>query len=345
LFVLQVGDTSKARKGTGWDRIRQLFRFVDPVWFERRLHTGLSSGEGVIWEVRDPIIKRVKGEEETVDDGITDKRLMIVETEFAGALRVMRREGNILSRLLRDAWDRGNLATLTKNSPARATGACVSIVGHITSTELRSSLDQTEMANGFANRFLFACVRRSQLLPFGGSLDDGAISEMVGWIKNAVTSAKNIKQVSFSREAAEGWVAAYPVLSGERPGLLGALTARAEAQVVRLAMLYALWDRANIITLQHLMAAMAVWEYCQASVEYLFGDTLGDPVGDTILGALRQSQNGLTRTEISALFHRHESADRIARALQDLERHGLARWGSSTDGTGRPTERWYTVKV
>jgi hypothetical protein len=53
--------------------------------------------------------------------------LAIVESEFAGALTVARRDGNILSRVLRDAWDRGDLATLTKSSPARATGAHVSL--------------------------------------------------------------------------------------------------------------------------------------------------------------------------------------------------------------------------
>jgi hypothetical protein len=128
----------------------------------------LSSGEGVIWEVRDQIIKMAKeGKgagaslvEEVVDHGVPDKRLLVIESEFSGALRVMQREGNILSRVLRDAWDRGDLATMTKNSPARATGAGISIVGHITAAELRECLDRTDMANGFANRFLFACVRR-----------------------------------------------------------------------------------------------------------------------------------------------------------------------------------------
>ena len=54
------------------------------------------------------------------DPGVPDKRLMIVESEFAGTLTVARRDGNILSRVLRDGWDRGDLATLTKSSPARA---------------------------------------------------------------------------------------------------------------------------------------------------------------------------------------------------------------------------------
>jgi hypothetical protein len=151
LFVLKVGDSSKARKGTGEDRTSFLFRKVDESWAERRLHTGLSSGEGVIWEVRDPIVKLVKDGkstgaamiEETLDPGIEDKRLLVIESEFAGALRVMQREGNILSRVLRDAWDKGSLATMTKNSPARATGACVSVIGHITATELRQCLDKT----------------------------------------------------------------------------------------------------------------------------------------------------------------------------------------------------------
>src|SRR3954451_9402831 len=75
LFVLKVGDSAKARKGTGEDRTFSLFRHVDERWAERRIHTGLSSGEGVIWEVRNPTIKMVsegKGEaavmvEQTVD--------------------------------------------------------------------------------------------------------------------------------------------------------------------------------------------------------------------------------------------------------------------------------------
>lgn len=42
LFVLKVGDSSKARKGTGEGRVLSLFRNVDEEWASRRLHTGLS---------------------------------------------------------------------------------------------------------------------------------------------------------------------------------------------------------------------------------------------------------------------------------------------------------------
>ncbi len=80
-------------------------------WDKYHVETGLSSGEGLIWLVRDPIHKREmigKGKdieyvEVIADPGVADKRLMVVESEFANVLRQMGREGNILSRVLRDA--------------------------------------------------------------------------------------------------------------------------------------------------------------------------------------------------------------------------------------------------
>jgi hypothetical protein len=148
-------------------------------------------------------------------------------------------------------------------------------------------------------------------------------------------------------DAAEVWRAIYSDLSTDRPGLLGALTARAEAQVVRLATLYALWAGLDRIDLDHLMAAEAIEDFCRKSVEYVFGDMLGDPVGDTILDALRAAGlHGLTRTEIMNLFSRNISAGQIARALGELARRGLAaqRRGTSTSAGGKPPEIWMAVQ-
>jgi hypothetical protein len=279
--------------------------------------------------------------EEVVDDGVADKRLMIIESEFAGALRVMQREGNILSRVLRDAWDRGDLATLTKNSPNRATGAMVSVIGHITAAELRECLDRTEMANGFGNRFLFACARRSKFLPFGGHLSEDDVIAMAQRVIPALAHARAVRRVTMSAQAADGWRAIYRELSGDRPGLLGSLTARAEAQVVRLATGYALWGGRAMIGLADLMAAMAIWEFCQKSVQYIFGDALGDQTADTILAALRGAgADGLTRSDISALFSRNMPANQIARALGELDRRNLAARSQGHSTTGRPPEIW-----
>ena len=129
LFVVTSGATSKGRKGTALGRIRQLMAIAAPDWERDNIQTGLSSGEGVIFHVRDPISTLGKdGTTEQVDAGVTDKRLMLVTEEFAGALRVMERAGNTLSPVLRDAWGTSKLQTLTKNSPIKATDSHISII-------------------------------------------------------------------------------------------------------------------------------------------------------------------------------------------------------------------------
>ena len=236
-------------------------------WYGDRTKGGLSSGEGFISEVRDEIKKWNAKEEtwETIDPGVIDKRLMVIEPEFAGVLAVVERHGNTLSPLMRKAWDGGILSTMTRNAPLRATGAHISIVGHITVDELRARLTRTDTANGFANRFLFMLVKRSTvLLPFGGdALGDIVIAALGGRLKEAVEAAASIGRVGWTNAAANAWKTVYPQLSRGQPGLLGAVTSRAEAQCVRLALIYALLDGATNIDLPHIKAALAVWEYCR----------------------------------------------------------------------------------
>lgn len=154
-------------------------RAADPRWVDERVLNGLSSGEGLIHAVRDPVVSRDKtGEKVVLDDGVEDKRLLVMEPELAGVLKVMSREGNTLSPVIRQAWDEGTLQTLTKNSPTRATDAHVSIVGHVTKAELLRHLTETEAANGFANRFLWLLVKRSKELPFGGALHEEDTSSL-----------------------------------------------------------------------------------------------------------------------------------------------------------------------
>jgi Protein of unknown function (DUF3987) len=310
---------------------------------------GLSSGEGLVSEVRDERKEWNKKEdrEETVDPGVADKRLMVTEAEFAGALAVMERHGNTLSSVIRDAWDGRRLGFMTKHTALAATGAHISIVGHITEDELRANLTRTDMASGLANRFLFACVRRSKHLPFGGNLDEATIGELASRVAQAIERAKDVGRVTMTEAARQEWAAVYEDLSADQPGLLGAITARAEAQVVRLALIYALLDcpaRGEVqISVKHLDAAIAVWEYCEASAAHIFGNALGDPVADEILRALRHAgKGGMTRTAIRDLFGRHRSADRVGQALALLLTSGRARTESKTTA-GRPSELWFAV--
>ena len=239
-------------------------------------------------------------------------------------LKVLAREGNTLSAIVRQAWDGEPLQTIVRNDPLRATAAHIGIVGHITRDELLRYLTATELANGFANRFLLIAVKRSKLLPFGGALDGAQFAELRDAVRLALRFAQEHRPISFDDVARERWIEIYEQLSTARPGLAGAATARAEAHTVRLALIYALLDLSERIRPEHLEAALAVWRYSAASAAWIFGDALGDPTADELWSAAKERPTGLTRTEVSELFSRNKKRREIERALGVLEDAGTA---------------------
>jgi hypothetical protein len=327
LYAVVVGKSRGGRKGTAAAVARAPFARAFPQWFEERVVRGLSSGEGLIAQVRDRLTKSGKdGLEIVLDEGVTDKRLCIQEPEFGVVLRVMMREGNTLSAHLRAAWDGDNLAALTKN-PLRASAPHISILGQITPFELEQLLSGVDVSNGFANRFLWIHAHRAQSIPRARPPALTALNDVVAELHEAITFARSQGDpVDFDGQAGALWDYLYDGLVGENAvGLAAEVTSRGEAQVLRLALIYALLDRSTAIRIPHLAAAFAVWQYAEQSAYAIFGDKTGDTVADRILEALRQFPSGLSRTGISALFNRNQSAERLTTALRLLEGSGRLR--------------------
>lgn len=366
LFIVLVGESSKARKGSSWGHIQRLFQTIDADWV-RKITSGLSSGEGLIWAVRNEIIKRepirehkrvIDYQDVIADPGVTDKRLLVFEAEFASTLRVLGREGNTLSAVIRNAWDTGNLQTLTKNSQAKATGAHIALIAHITRHELLRYLTNTEAGNGFGNRFLWICVKRSKSLPFGGEIHKINFEPLIKLLSAAVKFASQVECIQWAEETRRLWAQIYPALSEGKPGLFGAMTARAEAYVTRLACIYALLDLSRLdldktesdklkveIEPEHLLAAVAVWDYAEDSARYIFqtamGDTLtGDELADDILSVLMTNPEGMTRTGIYNYFSHHKSSEQITTALDTFEALGKVR-KEIIPTEGRSAEVWF----
>lgn len=113
----------------------------------------------------------------------------------------MNREGNTLSTVIRDGWDHGSLHVMTKRDPLHVEGAHILLIGHVTREELKRGLSETESANGFANRFLWARSQRSKYLPEGAEISDEAISDLVKRLKSAVYAAGAIQQMKRDTEA------------------------------------------------------------------------------------------------------------------------------------------------
>jgi hypothetical protein len=319
-----------------------------PEWFENCLGTGLSSGEGLIDRVRDPRYKETEDGPELVDAGVSDKRLLVTESEFASPLTVMKRDGNTLSMVGRNAWDDKVLQTMTKNSPQKASHTHITIIGHVTKSELLKHLTEEKLGYGIANRFMFFLVRRMNILPRGGGKSP-ITEDQIERLQKAIKFGSVEREIALSGEdengicAIELWDELYPDLSEGKPGLFGACISRAEAQVRRLATIYAVLDCSEEVRCAHLLAGLAVWQYSEESARLIFGDISGDYVEDEILESLRAVfPDGLSRTEISGLFSNNMPARRIAAALKNLEARGkIRREKLMQEGAGRPKEVFY----
>ena len=107
----------------------------------------------------------------------------------------MSREGNILSTILRQTWDGGNLNPLVKNNPLRATGAHISIIGHITKTELLRYLTATEQSNGFANRFCWFLIARSKFIANPLGTPQELLCPLIQCLRDAVNFARRTGEI------------------------------------------------------------------------------------------------------------------------------------------------------
>jgi hypothetical protein len=333
-FLLLGGQTGAGRKGTASARTLPVLDRVEEG-FSARVLSGLSSGEG--------LIKGISPKEDAIVLPGDVRRFLALLPEFASLLTVMKREGNTMSAILREAWDGNRLRVLTRKEPLDVDNVNLSVIAHVTPEELLNNLTATDRANGFANRFLILLVRRSKFLPEGGG--EVNLNAIVTRLHEAVQAAKGRGLVERDAAARELWKDEYRRITLGRDGLRGALCGRAEAHVLRLSLLYALLDSSGTIRPEHLQAALAVWDYCERSIEYIFGGATGDPDRERILAAL--SSGPLTVTELRRVFSNNRDGDWIKAKMTMLVRDGavvstfkegerksaIPAWGLKSGGT------------
>jgi hypothetical protein len=328
--TILVGPTSTGRKGTALAPVDELMRKVDaPLWRTQRVG-GLSTGEGLVQKVAGPLKER---------------RLYVVEEEFSKVLAQLRRDGNILSQILRESYDSGNLNVLTRNDPLQASGAHIAVTGHITQEELKDRFNHIEMANGFGNRFLWFLVKSDKVLPRCQPLPARLFNTFVPTIR--AVAKYPAKHIPLARASMGRWEKEiYPALREDKPGFAGSLTARGSSMVLRVALIYFLLDpppkgASQGIAPVHLDAAMAVWAYCEESVQALFQGQGGSFMADKLLGLL--AHGGLTRDQLNDHLSPRQKAE-ASGALLELERAGLVcQEKVEKTGRGRPATRWFRL--
>jgi hypothetical protein len=333
-----VGPTSTGRKGTALDPVDELMMLVcSDFWREQRVN-GLSTGEGVVEKVADKKTTDEEGNETIIP---VEKRLCVVEEEFSKVLAQIRRDGNILSQILRESYDSGNLAVLTRHNPLQALGAHIAIIGHITPEELHDRFNHIEMANGFGNRFLWFAVKSDKVLTNCQPIPEAVYRELIQHVWRVNNSPA--QHVPLAAPAMGRWEVIYPSLREDRPGMTGHLLARGSSLVLRLALLYYLLDPplkgvSKGVSPVHLDAAMAVWTYCEESVQMLFKTKSGTLLGDKVLALL--SSGPMTKDKLNDHLSPKQKEE-IDKVLANLEAaRQIVKTTEKKGGPGRPATCW-----
>jgi uncharacterized protein DUF3987 len=329
-YFLLTGPTGKARKGTSEYTPRRIFSRIEDMLDDscsrlKRHDGGLSTGEGLGWAIHDDIVDK---DDVIIEEGIADKRLLVVEAEFAGAMAAASREKNNLSATIRTAWDGRTISPLVKNAKWAASDPHIVISGHITSAELLDRMSDVDAQSGFLNRFIILHIVRPKLVPLPKRTAESDIERVAEKLFNAVIFAggqeNNKLEVVLSQDAIKYWCGQYRELTKEHDGISGSLLVRTEIYCRMLAMIFALMDQTAVIEPKHIEAALAWIDYWKQSVRYIFqtlaaraeSERLNDLSKD-LHDFIKQNQ-GCSQTRITKHFKNKKTASEITQAINFL---------------------------
>jgi putative DNA primase/helicase len=332
LFCLHIGRSGRGRKGDAVSlvlRIDEALRAMAPSFAPQIHRGGLSTREGLVTLIHDGYRQ---GQQDIPP--IEDKRLWVVESEFANVLHQGRRNGNTLSAALRDCWDGVHLKPATKTNRVYASNPHLSLSGAISPSELTGLMSARELSNGFANRFLMIWAERTRILPFPKETPQSLVEHL------AMKTLQVLKFVGADRpdepdhlrmdlSALAQWRYAQlyrdELNSDFGDGVISALLERQAPMLLRLGMLMALTDSSSRIDIQHIEAAMAWIRHARASVQYVFANAAGEAklvqildLANKVLVYLREHEQA-TRSQISTeCFRGKASKTQIDAALMHL---------------------------
>jgi putative DNA primase/helicase len=362
LFFLHVGRSGRGRKGDAVSlvtRIDAAVRARRPELAPQIHRGGLSSREGLAALIHDGY--RI-GQQEVPP--ITDKRLWVVESEFANVLQQSRRGGNTLSAALRDCWDGVDLKPATKTNRVHASEPHVCLSGAISPVELLALVQRRDLLNGFVNRFLMVWGERTQIEAFPRRAPQARVEAL---------AARVIDVLDFTRPRAEDEPEAVLMTLGEQARrryaqlylgelnqdfggtLVDSLLERRAPMLLRLAMVFALSERQWRVEERHVEAALAWIRYATDSVGFVFAGGAGASQPQVVWAAerisafLKAKGSASRRDLVVDCFGRHQPASVVDAAIAHLidKEPGHVRvevQARSRAGPGRPATVYRLVR-
>jgi hypothetical protein len=255
-------------------------------------------------------------------------------------------------------------------SRIQATHAHISLIAHITPEEFSRILPVIRRAGGYETRLLHGLVnRQGHVDPFRPPHIDRTV--LVERLRQAIEFSREsvltrtdpiskvlcmergvqpkvtmplAVEVEVSRETLD---ALLPAVDAD----YAYLVKRAPILVMRIALCYAIADAAQEVTMEHLTAALALWEFCARSAERIYSIPTGslparvDPRRQGLLfDYLCRDGDWVSRAEIVAtVFHGNVSKVEVDEVIDSLVGQRLVEQRTVTATGGRPRTEYRAI--
>jgi hypothetical protein len=334
LFSVLVGNHG-ARKGA-WEHSKKLFK-----------KHSLNIDDWPL-EMGDDFIRAIVEEEEEEPapklralPSLVTKHMLLTVDDFGRTLRAARHVRNPLATMLSSAYDNDHLKLLTQKRE-RIDGCKVNVclLGQISMHELRDSMPKESRLAGLINRILWVALRQRPRLATEiteNSEEINSLSELL-----SIVLSKRSRKLKLSQKALAHWKESQErIIFQQAPGFATSLAEKTEAHILRMATIYAVLDETSTILPEHLDAATAVWHYCKASAQIIFGENKTGTLARKILVSLAKGNK--TQSEITReVFARNVDASVVSLVLADLASLGLISSMRTGGGfrNGQPITTW-----
>jgi hypothetical protein len=333
LFTLHVGRSGRGRKGDAASLVHRIDMAVRAAGecTAPQVHSGgLSTREGLALMIHDGWTMGKK-----VVQPIHDKRLWVIESEFANVLHQGKRDGNTLSTALRDAWDGVSIKPATKGHPrVWASDPHICLSGAVTPGELHGLIEARDLTNGFANRFLVIWAERTTMVPFPKATSQAEVDALAERVAEVIRftggdgcAKTDVHDITMNQAAQALFSELYSTELNDQSGgeKVSTLLERRAPVLRRLSMLFALCDLKKEVDVRHVEAALGWIRYWTDSVKFIFSDAASEvataetnATAQKILDFL-EMRNRATRSELSKdCFGGHQTKAVLDAALDEL---------------------------
>lgn len=255
LYVALVGRTGTSRKDTAIKRALMLpdymvMRKIVPNFAVKR---DVSSAEGLVKNLKE------------------NANLLLYLTEMSATLKNARRKSTstILDKLI-EAWDTPNrIQNLSKLESNEAIDPYLSIITATQPGRLARAMGDEEIESGFASRWLFVPGSGKSPIARTPDIDTVGAGELFADLDAAIRHYQVDTRLRISERAGDQWDQWYYSIAAEMDTDedLADMRTRHPSLVLKIALIFAVTDRADAIEWRHIEAAIALVEWSWGMVQ------------------------------------------------------------------------------